>query len=243
MAHTQQLEFIEILAKQMPRYFHNVDVLELGSLDVNGSIRPFFDQCNYIGIDVAAGKGVDLVCQGQEYDAPNDSFDHVVSCEAMEHNPFWKETFANMIRLCRPGGLVTMTCATTGRWEHGTSEVNPVYSPLTVGMGWDYYRNLTAHDFTRSADMRHLFMHYRFWVNWSSFDLHFAGIKSGSRSTGPSTMEWTTFQRAVDERMRNYNSTLRSRIYGFIACTMGDIGFKIGRKAKSYLIQPACGPR
>jgi SAM-dependent methyltransferase len=232
MAHAQQLEFVELLAKQMPRFSREAKVLEIGSLDINGSIRQFFDRCVYTGIDIAEGKGVDLVCQGQEYGAPDGSFDHVISCEAMEHNPFWKETFANMIRLCRAGGLVSMTCATTGRDEHGTTNSNPVYSPLTIAIGWEYYRNLTAHDFMKSFDFRQLFARYRFWVDWSSFDLYFAGIKSGSESTNADATEWTAFIDAVEETVMKHNSSLRSLLLKIAARTVGDTGFAIGRKIK-----------
>ncbi len=190
MAHPHQLEFIGILAKHMPRFFRKAKVLEIGSLDINGSIRGFFNQCEYIGIDVAEGKCVDVVCQGQEYDASNDSFDHVVSCETLEHNPYWKETFTNMIRLCRPGGLVSMSCATSGRGEHGTARTTSQDSPLTVKMGWDYYRNLAKRDFTRAMDLQARFSYYRFWENWIAYDLYFAGIKRESELTVESAGQW-----------------------------------------------------
>ncbi len=79
-------------------------MLEIGSLDVNGTVRQHFEKCDYRGLDVAEGPGVDIVCQAQDYDAPIGSFDTVVCCEVMEHNPHWAETFANMLRLCQPGG-------------------------------------------------------------------------------------------------------------------------------------------
>jgi len=50
-----------------------------------------FSDCDYIGLDVAPGNGVDIVCEGQNYDAPDESFDVVISCEVMEHNPFWRK--------------------------------------------------------------------------------------------------------------------------------------------------------
>ena len=134
MAHRSQLEFVRLLAANMPEYFRGKRVLEVGSLDINGSIRQFFKDCDYTGLDVAAGPGVDVVCEGQKYDAPG--FDVVISCEAMEHNPYWAETLQNMIRLCKPGGLLVMTCATIGRPEHGTARSEPESSPLTVGLGW-----------------------------------------------------------------------------------------------------------
>ena len=46
---------------------------------------------------------------------PTASFDVVISCECFEHNPYWRETFLNMTRVLRPGGLFVLTCATTGR--------------------------------------------------------------------------------------------------------------------------------
>jgi SAM-dependent methyltransferase len=226
------MEFIEILAICMPCFFRNAKVLEIGSLDINGSIRPFFDQCEYIGIDISEGKCVDVVCQGQDYDAPNESFDHVISCEAMEHNPFWRQTFTNMIRLCRPGGIVSITCATTGRGEHGTNNSRPDYSPLTVNMGWQYYNNLTAKDFIKSLGLHDPFSHYRFWVNWLARDLYFVGIKSGSELTELYMKEWEILQNKVDATLMIYNSTLKSKIFKIMAYTTGDIGFNVARKIR-----------
>lgn len=177
MAHKEQQEFIEIIQSKFPGFFSGKRVLEIGSLDINGSVRKLFNGCEYIGVDVAAGPGVDVVCQGQDYDAPDDSFDVVISCEVMEHNPFWAETVKNMIRLCKPGGLVVMTCATLGRREHGTERTSTVDSPLTVGLGWSYYKNLTEKDFLEKRAMdglRHIFVR-----NWSEYDLYMVGIKEG----------------------------------------------------------------
>src|SRR5664279_1442631 len=112
MSHASQLEFVGITKSLFPEMFVQKKVLEVGSLDINGSIRGFFENCDYTGLDVAPGPGVDLVCQGQDYDAPSESFDVVISCEVMEHNPFWEQTLKNMIRLTKPGGLMVMSCAT-----------------------------------------------------------------------------------------------------------------------------------
>lgn len=179
MAHKSQMDYIRFLKQLFPSYFQDKRVLEIGSLDISGSIRQFFDQCNYVGLDVAPGKGVDVVCQGQEYDAPDASFDVVVSCEVMEHNPYWAETIRNMVRLCKPDGMVVITCATLGRTEHGTARSNPGSSPLTVAQGWNYYRNLTKHDFEKSGAVEPL--HHRAYAfQWYSNDLYFVGFKSDS---------------------------------------------------------------
>lgn len=175
MAHKGQQDFIGLVKRQFPEFFADRRVLEIGSLDINGSIRSHFSNCAYTGIDIAPGPGVDLVCQGQDYDGPDDSFDVVISCEVMEHNPHWVETMKNMIRVCKPGGLVVMTCATLGRGEHGTARTSPGSSPLTVELGWNYYRNLTARDFKKHRATAGLWCIYAY--NWKSNDLYIAGIK------------------------------------------------------------------
>jgi len=135
MAHVQQERFVEFVKYFFPNFFSGANVLEVGSLDVNGTIRRYFKDCNYTGIDIAEGPGVDVVCQGQAYDAPAGTFDTVVSCEAMEHDPHWRDTFENMLRLCKSGGLVLVTCAGVGRPEHGTVRREPGASPLTISLG------------------------------------------------------------------------------------------------------------
>lgn len=177
MSHRQQLEFVASLQRAFPDYFRGRHVLEIGSLDINGTIRSYFTGCGYTGIDVGAGPGVDLVCQGQDYNAPPASCDVVISCEVMEHNPYWKETFENMVRLCRPAGLVIMTCASAGRPEHGTTRTTKSDAPLVE---WEYYRNLVARDFTASIAIREQFSVAEFMENWEVCDLYFAGFRAGA---------------------------------------------------------------
>ena len=177
MSHPEQIEFIEIVRSRFPEFFQGARVLEIGSLDINGSIRSLFSNCDYIGLDIAPGKGVNVVCEGQAYDAPDGSFDIAISCEAMEHNPYWAETLVNMFRLARPGGLVVMSCATVGRKEHGTSRFEPESSPLTVNRGWNYYRNLTRQDIVRGVDLSPLAV-WDSTCNWKTYDLYFLGMKA-----------------------------------------------------------------
>ncbi|HVN79226.1 MAG TPA: methyltransferase domain-containing protein, partial [Terriglobia bacterium] len=120
------------------------------------------------------------VCGGHEFDGPTESFDVVISCEVMEHNPYWKETLQNMIRLLKPGGLLIMSCATTGRREHGTSHTDSSSSPLTVDLGWDYYRNLRAKDVIREVDLSQL-SNWGFVTNLEAWDLYMLGVKAGGK--------------------------------------------------------------
>jgi SAM-dependent methyltransferase len=176
MAHEAQNKFFRKVKEAYPDNFVWKNVLEVGSLDINGSVRDMFSSCNYVGVDIGNGPGVDLVCSGHELAFPDNSFDTVVSAECFEHNPFWRETFVNMSRMLKSDGLFAFTCAGEGRPEHGTTRSDVGSSPLTVAAGWDYYRNLVPNDFTHD-DLQGLSC--RFWQNNDDFDLYFLGIKDG----------------------------------------------------------------
>jgi SAM-dependent methyltransferase/predicted O-methyltransferase YrrM len=176
MAHPEQLDYIKFLKEKFPEFFKEKKVLEIGSLNINGSIRDFFENCDYIGLDLEPGKDVDIICEGQNYDANDESFDVVSSTECFEHNPYWKETFLNMIRMCKSDGLVFFTCATDGREEHGTEKYFPELSQFTLNKGWNYYRNLNQSDFD-NLNLDQYFTEYKFFINHRSKDLYFYGIK------------------------------------------------------------------
>jgi len=227
MAHPAQLEYVQLLSEHFKPLFQRSRVLEIGSLDISGSVRNLFAECDYVGLDVAVGKGVDVVCEGQKYDAPDASFDVVISCEAMEHNPYWAETFRNMIRLCRPGGLVIMTCATTGRPEHGTARSGPGASPLTVELGWNYYRNLTKRDFERAVAIAASFSLHRFWTNWNHFDLLFLGIRNAEQLTEHTINAWEKVTQATDSWLQTRSSGRVHAYRAFAARTLGDRWFRL----------------
>jgi SAM-dependent methyltransferase len=174
VSHSWQLDFVGAIKKSYPEFFTNAKVLEVGSLDINGSIRPFFENCDYLGVDLGEGRGVDMVAKGEELDFPDGAFDTTASCECFEHNEKWAKTFQNMVRMTRPGGLVFFTCATTGRPEHGTRRTTPQDAPFCG----DYYRNLVAEDFgiclriLQSIIFLHTYTTWRFvgikkWLNYA----------------------------------------------------------------------------
>lgn len=180
MAHHQQLQFVEIVRNSFPEFFERRTVLELGSWNVSGSVRQFFSSCDYIGVDVAEGPCVDYVCQGQDVDKPTGHFDVVASCECFEHNRFWLESFVNMIRMLKPGGLFILSCAAKGRIEHGTGRRSANQS-LTSQEGFpDYYGNLSESDFQKRIDLTNHFESFGFAEAPYYRDLYFVGIKRGS---------------------------------------------------------------
>lgn len=171
MSHVEQQNFVSSVKDKFPEYFNRKRVLEVGSWNVNGTVRDFFTNCDYVGIDLAEGKDVDVVCAGHTYknEIP---FDVSISCECFEHNKYWLETFINMISHVNKDGLIVMTCATTGRLEHGTSTCAPECS-MSMGEFGDYYKNLTEEDFTSNIDMNFWFSVWEFKVE--GFDLYFWG--------------------------------------------------------------------
>ena len=170
MSHPAQTEFVAALQKKFPDFFIRKNVLEVGSLNINGSIRQFFQQCNYVGVDLGAGRDVDVIAKGEDLSYADGSFDVVASCECFEHNPEWAKTFGNMVRMSC--GLVFFSCATTGRAEHGTRRSNPHDAPFCG----DYYRNLTEDDVRQEVDLS-AFKVYEFISNDKAQDLYFWGMK------------------------------------------------------------------
>lgn len=188
MAHKEQWVFCEKVKKKFPKSFKNVKVLDVGSFDVNGNEEFLFEDCEFFGLDLCEGDGVDIVCPAQEYNAPDESYDTIISCECWEHNPFYKESIRNSIRMLKSGGLFLFTCATTGRPVHGTKsledECKEQYSnwktmPNVRKDEWDneYYKNLTESDIRECVDIDDLFSEYSFEVEENHCDLYFWGIK------------------------------------------------------------------
>ena len=68
MSHFQQEKFVEIASEYL-NLTYSKKVFELGSYDINGSIKPLFSFNEYIGVDVSEGPNVDKV-----YDGKNLSF-------------------------------------------------------------------------------------------------------------------------------------------------------------------------
>jgi SAM-dependent methyltransferase len=186
VSHPEQLAFLSAVIAANPAVIERGRVLEVGSYDVNGSVRGLFEntgQESYVGVDLVEGPGVDRVQYGHEVDDPDGSFDVTVSAECFEHDENWQKTFANMVRLTRPGGVVTFTCASLGRVEHGTRRTLVTDSPGTQAEGMDYYRNLTAEDFTSAFDLAGSFAEWRFAGCTTTFDLYFAGVRGGAAET------------------------------------------------------------
>lgn len=91
----------------------NLKVLELGSRNVNGSIRWLFNR-DYIGLDMQEGDDVDIIASANDIPFPDDTFHVVVTCEMLEHDPHPHQSMAEAARVLQPGGVLLLTTRGTG---------------------------------------------------------------------------------------------------------------------------------
>jgi len=91
-------------------------VVEIGSRDVNGSLRsvcpPTFA---YTGVDFAPGKGVDIVLD-DPYTLPfaSGSVDIVMSSSVFEHSEMFWLLFLEVLRILKPAGLFYLNAPSNG---------------------------------------------------------------------------------------------------------------------------------
>lgn len=162
------------MQRRFPARFKYADVLDIGSLDINGNNRYLFQDCSYTGIDLASGKNVDVICPAHKF--MGGPFDIVISTEAFEHDKNYVKTLKHIAEyLLRPGGLFLFTCAAPGRRVHGTYDTDLASSPLTG----DYYMSLSEKDIKRAVDLDLVFRRFEFELEESHADLYFWSIKKG----------------------------------------------------------------
>ena len=169
--HDEAFAFVQKVKETLPGYFFRKKVLEVGSLDINGSVRPLFVDCDYMGIDLGEGPGVDQVIN--IIDFPGKFYDVVVSSEMLEHDRDWKFSLLKMFNCLVHGGLLVFTCAGPDRPEHGTSRQNPEASPFTN----EHYRNISIKDITDTLNVSDVFFHHVLQYDRGRNDLQFFGIK------------------------------------------------------------------
>jgi hypothetical protein len=85
-------------------------VLEIGSRNVNGSVRSLFGPCDYVGIDLDVGEGVDF-----QHDATTPwpdwlaDFDAIVCTNVLEHVLSWTAIVNNAAKAMPRGGWFIVT--------------------------------------------------------------------------------------------------------------------------------------
>lgn len=102
-----------------PRFDGPPKVLDIGSRDVNGSLRAVCpDGADYTGVDFAPGKGVDVVLDDPyAFPFPDGTFDVVVSSSCFEHAEMFWLTFLEALRVLKPKGLFYLNATSSGAFH------------------------------------------------------------------------------------------------------------------------------
>src|SRR5262249_6222117 len=115
--HTSSLKHMSRLVETHLAPADTLEVIDIGSQDVNGSYRAIFRRPGwcYRGVDVAAGANVDIVMP-DPYQLPlaTQSVDVVISGQALEHIEYFWITFLDMVRVLKRGGKMFLIAPSRG---------------------------------------------------------------------------------------------------------------------------------
>lgn len=179
--HTEALKFINYIKTILSNYFKNKNVLDVGSGDINGNNKMFFENCNYIGNDVFEGPNVNIVSKTKDLPYDDNIFDTIISTECFEHDYEYKESLLKIYKMLKPDGLFVFTCASKGRPEHGTinNEPNSSYASMNEIENFkNYYYNLEIKDIDNVLNLNKNFIFWYSYYNTIAKDLYFIGIKN-----------------------------------------------------------------
>lgn len=121
-------------------------VLEVGAIDVNGSLQPDVLACDpaeFVAIDIADGPGVTRVLNAHELwpTFGDDYFDLVYTTEMFEHVADWRRIAWNMVAVLKPGGLFVMTTRAPGfpvhnypadHWRYTAEDLRTIFASLQI---------------------------------------------------------------------------------------------------------------
>lgn len=141
--HVEVLQWVSYAFNKNKINDSKLDVLEFGSLDINGSVRSIFEpiSLSYVGVDMQEGPGVDIVANAKDFKIDK-TFDVVVCCEVFEHTPEWREIIDNAYGHMKDGAIFIATMAGEGRRPHSAIDENAIRD-------WEYYANVGAWELNR----------------------------------------------------------------------------------------------
>lgn len=104
-------EIVKIVAESLPK---KIKVLEIGSLIVPGqenlSVRKYFPDAEYIGIDMQEGNGVDIVINCIDYCLNHENeFDLILCLDMLEHAKYPYNVVDRAKDALNPDGLLLVT--------------------------------------------------------------------------------------------------------------------------------------
>ena len=137
-----------------------LQIIDLGSQDFNGSYRSLFDRPPWrsLGVDMAAGKNVDLVLRDpyRWREIKAETADVIVSGQTFEHTEYFWLTIREIARALKAGGLLFLIAPSAGdehRYPVDCWRVYPDglralarYAELEVLEAWTQWEDLPQYD-------------------------------------------------------------------------------------------------
>jgi len=122
MCNQNCIEFGKTVLKE--KDIRGKSVIEVGSYDVNGSLRPIaeaFGPSCYVGVDIQMGPRVDQICKAEDLITKfgYNRFDMLISAELLEHVKNWKKVIHNLKHVIKPDGKLLITTRSKGFVYHG----------------------------------------------------------------------------------------------------------------------------
>lgn len=119
--HLSVLQFTQRVISE--KDIENKYILEVGSRNINGSVRPYIMSLNpktYIGIDIVGGQDVDIVMNADRILEifGEKSVDVVITTEMMEHVQNWRTVIFNMKNVLKLEGILLVTTRSKGFHKH-----------------------------------------------------------------------------------------------------------------------------
>ncbi len=152
MCHIACNEYVTSRIKE--EYIRGKSVLDIGSCDINGSMRSYISQYNpskYMGIDVNAcdheNHPYGIPCVDKVCDAVNvletfgpESFDFILSTEVFEHVEDWKASLINLKGALKRGGFAILTTRSIGfpvhcepdNWRYSLKNIRNMFSDFLI---------------------------------------------------------------------------------------------------------------
>jgi SAM-dependent methyltransferase len=120
-----------------------IAILEIGSLDVNGTLRDCAPAGSaYTGVDLAPGRGVDIVLE-DPHSLPfaDERYDAVVSSSCLEHDPMFWATFIEMVRVAKTSGYIYINAPSNGSYHAYPADNWRFYPDAPLALtAWAHHR-------------------------------------------------------------------------------------------------------
>lgn len=146
-------------------------VLDIGGLNVNGSLRPFFESLGmkYICLDIEEHSSVDIVIKpGEKLPFDTGSIDLIVSTSCFEHDPCFWVTFKEMTRIVKLDGFIYVNVPSNGPYHCYPGDNWRFYSDAGQALSyWSSYQFSNEEIFpVKVVETFHILPHHDVWKDF-----------------------------------------------------------------------------